>query len=90
MSTLFKFLDPARQRDIIANATVYHAKCGRRRGYFSASDAAAYDRGYTSWPAEQPHTIGPARDGWFDCDQAENNWRAIQAEEVAERAGAGL
>ena len=83
--TLFKYLDPARQAAIIANATTYHAKVGRRRGYLSPSDADAYSRAFTSYPERPAHNVGPAADGYWDADDEACHWRAIRADEHAER-----
>jgi hypothetical protein len=58
--------DAAMQR--LAPVTMFHADCGRRRGYLSSNDARAYERGFDQYPAPLPASEqGPMRDGWRDA-----------------------
>ena len=53
----------------IAALTTYRARCGERRDFQSASDADAYDRGWSTYPAPLADVVGtPAMRGWFDAE----------------------
>lgn len=61
-------------RASIAPPTFYRARYGRCRQYLSASDAALYDTGWSSWPEMPEGSLtagGPAFDGYFDREDHE-------------------
>lgn len=48
----------------------FQARSGRRRVYFTPGDAAAYDRGYSTWPQVTNAPPGtPEFTGWADAEQ---------------------
>ncbi len=52
---------------MVAAATVYRARTGRRRAYQSERDAKAYDDGWSAFPNRPPvHLKTPFADGYFD------------------------
>lgn len=61
----------ANMHKTVAAATFYRAQLGRRRTFMSASDAQAYDKGFSEYPA-LPDSIGtPQAQGYFDAEQVE-------------------
>lgn len=69
---------------VIANATVYRARCGRRLAFKSEADALAYEHGYANPHAL--HDVGtPADQGARDwhVEEEARYWR--RQEDAAER-----
>ena len=56
-----------------AGVQQYRAECGNRRVFLSASDKAAYERGWSHWPEPLPEGVElstPMSCGWWDAERA--------------------
>lgn len=67
---------------VVASATFYRARLGRRRAFMSASDAEAYDRGYSEYPALPDNLGTPQAQGYVDA-QADHHDELDRRNEVA-------
>ena len=69
---------------IIARATVYRARCGRRVAFQSESDALAYEKGWSNWPDIPPRVDCPEGMGWAHREMHEvdrEDQRMFEAQE---------
>ncbi|MBI5255403.1 MAG: hypothetical protein HY855_02810 [Burkholderiales bacterium] len=72
--------------DVIAKATVYTARVGRRRAFQSLADAHAYERGFAAFPGGPIPTIGtPAFTGYADAECAHQEREDARADERRNR-----
>lgn len=77
----------SRSQEVIAAATVFKARCGRRRPYLSESSALAYEAGFANWPNVPAGPVGsPAFDGYMDAEQQDADAREYEAARAEERA----
>lgn len=77
----------SRSQAILERATVYRARCGRRRTYLCERSALAYEDAFANWPHQPQGPKGtPAWDAYFDREQQEQDAREYEAARAEERA----